>query len=149
MKNPFKGSAEVVIKSNRQHVWKALVTPEIIKRYFYGTNLKTEWQVGGPIIFQGEYQGTSYEDKGTVMAFEPEKLIRYNYWSSMSGIEEKPENYMVLTYSLLEVEGGTKVTIGQENIPTAEMKEHSVENWKKVLAQLKMLVEDSDEVAAY
>jgi uncharacterized protein YndB with AHSA1/START domain len=149
MKNKIKGSASVVINANSSLVWKALTKPEIIKQYFFGTDTKTEWNVGGPITFSGEYQGKSYQDKGTVLAFEKEKLLSYNYWSSMSGIEDKPENYVIVSYKLTPEAEKTRLEIVQENIPTEEMKEHSVENWKKVLAQLKTLLEEGSEIAAY
>jgi hypothetical protein len=83
------------------------------------------------------------------MAFEPMKLIRYKYWSSMSGTEDKPENYVTVTYRLTEKDDMTSLEITQENIPDEKTKEHSVQNWKKVLANLKNLVEASGQVAPY
>ena len=38
--------------------------------------------------------------KAPSLAMEPRKLIKYNYWSSMPGIEDKPENYTVRTLNL-------------------------------------------------
>jgi uncharacterized protein YndB with AHSA1/START domain len=149
MKNNITGNASVTIHAKQGRVWDALTKPEIIKQYFFGTDTKTEWKVGGPITFSGEYQGKSYHDKGTVLAFEPEKLIKYNYWSSMSGIEDKPENYVVVTFKITPNGNDTKVELTQENIPTEQMKEHSEENWKKVLSQLKSLLEESKEMPAY
>ena len=45
-------------------VWEALTNPEIVKKYFFGTNVKTDWKVGSPIIWEGEWEGKSYRDKG-------------------------------------------------------------------------------------
>jgi uncharacterized protein YndB with AHSA1/START domain len=150
MKSNITGKATVIIDAPISRVWEALTEPKIIKQYFFGTNTVTSWEVGGPIKFTGEYEGKSYEDKGTVMAFEPPKLVRYSYWSSMSGIEDKPENYVIVTYKLCEEDNkGTKLTICQENIPDEKMKAHSEENWKRVLANLKNLVEGSVQVAAF
>jgi hypothetical protein len=65
----------------------------------------------------------------------------------MSGIEDKPENYVIVTYELQEKEEGvTRLTVTQENIPTEQMKEHSEDNWNKVLSGLKTLLE-KDKVA--
>jgi uncharacterized protein YndB with AHSA1/START domain len=149
MKSSIKGSASVEINAPVSKVWEALTKPEIIKKYFFGTNTITEWKVGGPIKFEGEYQGKTYQDKGTVLAFEPQSFISYNYWSSMSGIEDKPENYVVVSYSIQPVGESTRVQITQENIPDEKMKEHSEENWKKVLAQLKSLLEEGSQIPAY
>ena len=59
----------------------------------------------------------------------------------MSGIEDKPENYVIVTYHLTQVDTKTKLVITQENIPDEKMKEHSEENWKKVMGDMKKLVE--------
>ena len=105
--------------------------------------------MGSPIIFKGEWEGKHYEDKGTILNAEPNKLFRYSYWSSMSGIEDKPENYLTITYEVTEENNNTTLTVTQENIPDEKMKEHSEQNWKKVLADLKKLLETVTVISAY
>ena len=141
MKNNITGRVELEINAPVERVWEALTMPEIIKQYFFGTNTFTNWKVGSPIIFKGEWEGKSYEDKGTILEIEKNKMIKYDYWSSMSGIEDKPENYVIVTYHLTQVDTKTKLVITQENIPDEKMKEHSEENWKKVMGDMKKLVE--------
>ena len=141
MKSNITGKAEITVDAPVSKVWDALTKPEIIKQYFFGTDTITDWKVGSPITFKGEWEGKSYSDKGTVLSFEPQKLISYSYWSSMSGIEDKPENYVIVTYKLTEKDGKTQVTITQQNIPDEKMKEHSEQNWNKVLHDLKALLE--------
>jgi hypothetical protein len=70
-----------------------------------------------------------------------QKLFKYSYWSSMSGTEDKPENYVNVTYELSENNNATSLTITQENIPDEKTKEHSEENWRKVIGDLKKLLE--------
>ena len=149
MKNDLTAKASVIIKAPPSKVWAALTEPRIIKQYFFGTNTVTDWKVGGPIQFRGQYEGKPYEDKGTVLAFEPEELIRYTYWSSMSGIEDRPENYVTITYRLFEEDNKVHVEISQENVPDEETKQHSEDNWRKVLSGLKSLLEESTEVNAF
>jgi uncharacterized protein YndB with AHSA1/START domain len=147
MKNNITGHASVIIDAPKEKVWEALTKPEIIKQYFFGTDTHTDWQPGSPVTFTGEWEGKSYEDKGTVLSVEANRFLRYDYWSSMSGIEDKPENYVIITYELQEKEEGvTRLTVTQENIPTEQMKDHSEENWNKVLGGLKTLLE-KDKVA--
>ncbi len=142
MKNHITGKANITIEAPIEEVWDALTKPEIIKQYFFGTNTITDWKPGNPIRFTGVWEGKSYEDKGTVLNFEPFKLLRYDYWSSMSGIEDKPENYVTITFRLSEeAEGKTYLSLTQENIPDEKMKEHSEQNWRMVLEGLKKLLE--------
>ncbi len=105
-----------LINSPTQKVWNALTDPEIVKQYFFGTNLKTSWKVGDPITFSGEWEGKAYVDKGTVLKIEEGKSVTYNYWSSFSGKEDKPENYANIVYQLEDQGTQTKLTIQQDGI---------------------------------
>ena len=105
MSRGFDAIKTVTIDAPRAKVWDALTNPAKVKQYMHGTDMSTDWTAGGPIIWRGEWKGHSYEDKGTVLAFEPERLLRYTHWSPMGGSEDKPENYHTVTYELIE-EGG-------------------------------------------
>lgn len=144
MKSNIIAEVSTTISAERSAVWEALTKPEIVKEYFFGTNLSTTWEPGAPIIFTGEWQGKTYEDKGTVLAYKNEEMLQYSYWSSMSGIEDTPENHVILTYRIGGENGNVTVTIIQENIPDEKMRDHSIENWKKVLKALKDLLEANE-----
>lgn len=141
MKSNIKARANINIHATIDEVWDALTKPEIIKQYFFGTNTITDWKPGSPIKFTGEWEGKTYEDKGTILDIEKNRLIKYDYWSSMSGIEDKPENYVTITYELSGEDNNVNLSILQENIPDEKMKTHSEENWNKVLQGLKELLE--------
>ena len=141
MKNNITGRAAITINAPASKVWEALTTPAIIKQYFFGSDAVSDWKVGSPLIFKGEWQGKQYQDKGTILESVPQKKFKYSYWSSMSGIEDKPENYVDVTYELTENNNATTFTVTQENIPDEKTKEHSEENWRKVLGDLKKLLE--------
>ena len=141
MKSHIEIHVSVHIYASVSKVWDALTDPELIKKYLFGTHTTTDWKVGSPIRFSGTYEGKKYEDKGTILKNEPFKLLSYTYWSSMSGIEDLPENYVIVSY-LLEDEGNkTKLTISQKNVPDEAMKAHAEQNWKKVLHSIKEILE--------
>ncbi|MEJ7586377.1 MAG: SRPBCC family protein [Ferruginibacter sp.] len=142
MENKFTANAVVNITATASSVWNGLTNPELIKKYFFGSEAISDWREGSPIIFKGEWEGKSYEDKGTILIYEINKLFRYDYWSSMSAIEDRPENYMIITYELFEEGGVTMLTITQDNIPGEEMKIHSEQSWRKVLNDLKQILEN-------
>ncbi len=141
MENTLVSEVNVKIDAPVEKVWEALTDPEMIKKYFYDTVIRTDWIPGNPIKFTGEFQGKKYEDKGTVKAIEPFSLIQYNYWSSMSGLEDCAENYSNITYKLTKYDGGTLLTVIQDNIKSEKLKEHSTESWKTVIDNLKQLIE--------
>jgi uncharacterized protein YndB with AHSA1/START domain len=137
----YTSSASIVVMAPLEVVWEGLTKPELVKQYFFGTDLVTTWEVGTPIFFRGEWNGAKYEDKGTVKVYEANKTLTYDYYSSMSGDADVPENYALLTYTVEREGEGTKVTISQSNVATEEKAEHSKKNWLMVLESLKNLME--------
>ena len=131
----------VTINSPVHEVWKAITTPEIVKQYFFGTNMESDFKEGSPITYSGEWQGKKYEDKGTILQADPYKKIRHTYWSSMGGTEDRPENYQTLTYDFQSNGEQTILTLTQSGKMSKESAEHSKQNWKKVLQDLKNLLE--------
>jgi uncharacterized protein YndB with AHSA1/START domain len=134
-------TATILIRASRNLVWRALTEPPLVKQYFFGTNLETTWAVGSDLFFRGEWQGKPYEDRGTVLAFEPERSLSYNYWSAFSGNEDKPELRQVIRFALADTPDGLRVEVHQSNSDTQEHADHSAKNWQGVLAALKKFVE--------
>jgi uncharacterized protein YndB with AHSA1/START domain len=134
-------AAKVAITLNAPaaKVWEHLTRPELVKEYFFGTELETDWKPGSPITFRGTWQGKTYEDKGKVLEFRPHERLSYLYWSSFSGLPDRPENYQTITIELRSEKGGTVVTVNQTC--TDEKREHCESNWGMVLAGLKKQVE--------
>ena len=133
--------ASITIQAPAAKVWDALTQPDLIKQYFFGSDVVTDWKVGSPIFYRGEWQGRSYEDKGTVLEVERNKRLVSTHWSPLSGVPDTPENYHTVTYALQEHDGSTDVTILQDHNASEEERQHSEQNWQMVLAGLKKLVE--------
>ncbi len=133
--------ATTTVHAPASKVWEALTNPALIKQYFFGSDIVTDWKVGNPIYYRGEWQGKSYEDKGTVLEVKPNKRLVVTHWSPLSGVPDMPENYHTVTYLLHEQDGSTDVTILQDRNASEEEKQHSEQNWQMVLAGLKKLVE--------
>lgn len=141
MKSEFAAQVTIHIDATPEAVWNALTNPAIIKQYFFGTEAVSDWKEGSTLEFKGEYEGKQYMDKGVILKYEQPKMLQYTYLSSMSGKEDKPENYALITYALTPEENSTRLDITQDNIPTAEAQEHSLKNWSDVSKQIKQIVE--------
>jgi uncharacterized protein YndB with AHSA1/START domain len=141
MKKTFIAKATVTINAPAAKVWEALTTPKILKQYYFGADIASDWKVGSTIIYKGMWQGKSYEDKGTILRFEPEKLLVATHWSPLSGVPDSPENHHKVTYELSEQGGGTKVTLTQDNNASEEEKMQNDQFWKTMLDGLKKLLE--------
>jgi uncharacterized protein YndB with AHSA1/START domain len=134
----FEAINTVTINAARVDVWDALTNSEKVKQYMHGTEMATDWKKGSSITWKGEWKGKSYEDKGTVLEVEPQRLLRYTHWSPMGGSEDRPENYHTLTFELSGKDGETILTLKQDNNPTQEEADKMArDNWAPVLEGLK------------
>ena len=141
MKTDFMAEARTTINAPASRVWEALTDPEIIRQYFFGTNVVTDWKVGSPIYYRGVWQGKPYEDKGVILEFEPGRKLVSTHWSPLAGPPDVPENYHTVSYLLSEHDGRTDLTLRQDNNASEEERQHSEQNWNMMLSSLKALLE--------
>lgn len=131
----------IVINAPIEKIWDALVNPDLIKQYMFGTNVMSEWKEGSAITWKGEWQGKAYEDKGVILKLDKPHLLKYSHFSPLTGEPDLPENYHTVTIELSDQDGAVKVRLRQDNNATQEAKDHSEKNWGMMLADLKKLVE--------
>jgi uncharacterized protein YndB with AHSA1/START domain len=134
-------TASVTIRAPIEEVWKAITTPDLIKRWFFGVDTETDWQVGSSLVHRGEWQGKPYEDAGTILRFEPPTILVHSHRSPASGVPDRPEHYQEVTWSLSERDGETTLTVAETNLPSQEAKAISEQSWKAALTNLKELLE--------
>lgn len=135
-------TARTEIDASTEAVWNALTDPELIARYMFGSKVETDWQVGSPIRWKGEYEGRPYEDKGEVLAIEPQRRLKVTHYSPLGGAEDLPENHHTLTY-VLEADGArTRLSLSQDNNGSEEEAKHSQATWEQVLDGLKKVAEE-------
>ncbi len=141
MNETFIAKAQVETSAGVAKVWNALVNPEMIRRYMFGTNVVSDWKEGARIVWKGEWEGKPYEDKGVILKLQPQRLLQYSHFSPLSGQPDVPENYHTITIELSPKGAGTLVTLSQDNNATEEEREHSEQNWSMMLASLKKVLE--------
>lgn len=140
MQTDFQSKYTTTLNAEPSQVWNALTKPEIIKKYFFGTNLETKWEPNSPIVFRGDWEGQSYEDRGVVLSFVPEQSLSYSYLSSWAGLPDKPENYLFVEYRIKPVENGTELTITQSNYDQ-EKANHSAGSWEFIIEKMREILE--------
>jgi hypothetical protein len=125
-----------------------LTNSNIIKEYLFGIETITDWKVGSEIIFQGEYEGHKYKDRGVIHENSLNKLLGYSYWSGFSGLEDKPENYSLVTYALTKSNNITKLTWTHKGYASEEGHKHSERTMYEFLVNIKKIVERQQTVSA-
>ena len=127
-------------------VWSAITDPDCIKQWMLDSELEiiSDWQVHSPIVFRGELNGYRFENRGTIRAFEPEKIFAYDYWSTLSQgrVPEGPENTTWIRFEIEATVGGTKVTVTLANFADQSIYRHVKFYWNGTLPVLKRFCEE-------
>jgi uncharacterized protein YndB with AHSA1/START domain len=144
--NEATAQVSKTIAASPEDVWYALTTPRVLKQYFFGAEIESDWKVGHAIRMRGEIQGKPYEDKGEILTAIPEYRLAFSHWSPLSGEPDRPENYHVVTFDLKPENAGTTVSLTQSNL-TGGVKPSDLENrtdyeknWSGVLDGLAKIV---------
>jgi uncharacterized protein YndB with AHSA1/START domain len=140
--------ATIDIRAPRDDVWRALTEPEQIREYFLGgATVETDWKVGSPIRFTGDWNGQTFEDKGEVVTFDPGREVAYSHFSPMTGKPDEPESYHLVDITLEERGGLTTVTLEQSNLTGGvneddrANREQFERNWQQMLEGLRRTAE--------
>jgi uncharacterized protein YndB with AHSA1/START domain len=129
--------------------WKHLTTPGLMKEWMGepGMNLEidTGWVTGCPFTIRG-FHNTAFENRGSVLAFEPEKLLRYSHLSSVSDLPDSPHNFSIIEFRLEPVQNATILYLAVSNFPNEIIYKHLCLYWKATIGVLKKYIEQSKEM---
>jgi uncharacterized protein YndB with AHSA1/START domain len=134
-------TAEIDIAASPAQVWRTLTDPAEVKEWMFGTDLVTDWRVGGPVAWKGEYQGNQYEDKGEVLTYDEPHVLAVTHFSPTTGQADLPENYHTVTWVLTADGDGTHLALSQDNNGSDEEAERSKANWDQALQGVKARAE--------
>lgn len=141
MTGKFVATSTITIDAPTSRVWSVLTDRDAIKEFMFGTDVETDWKVGGPIVWRGVWEGKAYEDRGSILEFEPGRRLVNTHFSPLSGQEDTPENYHTLTWTLEDGAGTTELTLSQDNNASAEEAKHSKAMWDNLVAGVKAIAE--------
>ena len=139
----------ITINAPASKVWDALVNPEQTKKYMFGSEALSDWKIGSPLLWKGQYEGKEMVFvKGHVVDIKPERFLEYTVIDPNSTIEDIPENYLNITYELSPDNGNTvlKVTQGDySKVAEGERRfkesSNNGEGWNPILVEIKKLAE--------
>ena len=135
------------IRAPVAQVWDALVNPEQIKKYMFGTTVASDWNAGSPISWSGEWKGKPYQDRGFILRIEPRRTLEFSHFSPLTGEQDLPENYHRVTIDLEREAEGTRISLAQDKNATEQARADSEKNWRSMLESLKRLLEVPQESA--
>lgn len=134
------------VDADAETVWRALTTPALIREYFLGAEVRTDWKVGHAITFQGEWKGGRYHDRGEIRRFDAPRELSYTHWSESDGAPARRQNEHLVRFRLDPVGDHTRLTVTQAGLgdaadPPEAVKAEFRKNWETVLGGLKRIAE--------
>jgi uncharacterized protein YndB with AHSA1/START domain len=124
-----------------QKVWDILTEPGYVKQWQYGSELVTDWKPGSDIRFKTAWEGKIFEQWGKVLEVQKNKLIKYSLFAPRPGLEDKPENYFIMSYVLTAENGQTKLEIIQHDDRPGAVQEQPQGEENPILQGLKQIAE--------
>ncbi len=129
------------INASRQKVWDCITKAELVKLWQYGSDLHTSWEIDSEIKFRTVWDNNVFEQWGKVLEVKPTELVKYSLFAPRPGLEDKPENYFMMSYVLTEENGYSKLEIIQEDERPNAVQEEPQGEENPVLKLLKELAE--------
>jgi uncharacterized protein YndB with AHSA1/START domain len=149
MNTPLIVANDITINASASKVWDALTQPEWTKQYMFGCIPVTDWKPGSPLLWKGVFNGAEIVAvKGQVVSLEPGRSLVYTVIDPNNpAIPDLPENYLLVTCTLTEKDGATKLSVSQgdySKVADGENRyKHTVDGggWTPILDAIKQLVE--------
>ena len=125
--------ADVDVDAPVQRVWETITTHA--SDVNFGATVESDWMPGSPIVWRGEWEGKTFEDRGEILEAEPPRRLVLTHSSPQSGGADAPVHR--LEYELSERGDGTHVAFTQDGNASESAKAESEKNWRQHLSAVK------------
>jgi uncharacterized protein YndB with AHSA1/START domain len=131
---------KILIEADAATVWQVLTDAAYIVDWL-GVHVLSDWNVGSPLVFLFDGSGRPFSDKSTILKLDSEKMFSYSFWSEVSGLPDRPENYSVIAFWLINKGEATALILNHDHLPMKTMVEHVAKHWEQTLMTIKGLAE--------
>ncbi|MCS0500469.1 SRPBCC domain-containing protein [Protaetiibacter mangrovi] len=126
--------AELDIPASPERVWELLTQRGPDPDVMFGAEVISDWTPGASIRWVGEWEGSSFEDRGEILELDPPYRLLVTHFSPLSGEADVPENHHHLAFLLQRLgPDATHAVIEQGGNASADAAAHSAANWQAML----------------
>jgi uncharacterized protein YndB with AHSA1/START domain len=128
----------IYIETTPEKLWEALTSSEFSKRYWFGTELKSDWNVGSPFALVTDGKTT---DTGEILEADRPRRLSYTFKHELfEEMRNEPATKVVFT---IEPHGKiVKLTVTHEGFAEGGKLLGAVsQGWPAILSGLKSLLE--------
>jgi len=126
------------IETTPEKLWEALTNSEFSKRYWFGTEVKSDWNVGSPFALVTDGETT---DTGEILEADPPRRLAYTFkHEKFEGMRNEPVTKVVFN---IEPYGNVvKLTVTHEGFAEGGKLLGAISTgWPAILSGLKSLLE--------
>jgi uncharacterized protein YndB with AHSA1/START domain len=135
----------VFIKATPERVWQAITDGDDTIRYYYGTRVVSDWQLGSAIRYDNG-DGSLAAD-GEVLAIEPGRSVTMSFHARWSP-EVDAEGPVRMTWAIApEDNGGSRLTVTTVLVPGTQTAASFKDGIAYIVSGLKTLVETGEPLA--
>ena len=133
------------IATTPEKLWEALTSSDFTEKYFFGSKIESDWQVGSSVTY---YRGGEVTDRGVLLKCVPHRLLSFT-WNYVGDQQEREQPTQV-TFELKPMGDTVKLTLKHENLLPSDIveREDTFEGfnngWPAILSNLKSLLETGD-----
>jgi uncharacterized protein YndB with AHSA1/START domain len=132
------------IRTTPEALWRALTTPDFIKRYWFGMTIETDWRQGSP--WKLLFPDGRTADVGEVEEIDPPHRLILR-WRNVHRPELAAEGEARCVIALEPQDGAMRLTIHHSLArPASKFIEAVSGGWPKILSNLKSLLETGESV---
>lgn len=132
------------IETTPEKLWDALTSGEFTKRYWFNTEVRSDWKVGSPFALVMDGKTT---DVGEILEADRPRRLSYTFKHVLDDeLKKEPASKVVFT---LEPFGKVvKLTLTHEGfVEGGKMLDGISKGWPAILASLKSLLESGEPLA--
>ncbi len=133
------------IATTPETLWRALTDGEMTQRYWGGTRIKSDWQIGSKVelLTFDEYLANT----GTVLEFEPPRRLSYT-WHVEFAEKLSREAPSRVTFVLTPLGAVVRLTVTHDRFEAdSEVLKRVSQGWPKMLCSLKSLLESGSSLS--
>jgi uncharacterized protein YndB with AHSA1/START domain len=134
------------IRTTPEALWSALTTPDFIRRYWFGMDVRSDFAAGSAWTLR--FTDGRIADSGTIVEADPPRRLVIS-WLNEWKPELKAEGFSRCTMELEPLEGAVKLTVTHAiDRPDSALIGAVSGGWPKILSNLKSLLETGAAVLA-
>lgn len=128
----------IYIAATPEQIWKALTDPAITERYWSGTRVESDWQVGSTVLYRWQSKITHEQ---SVLHAEPHRLLRHSFYPVVAEISthEPPSR---VSFEIAPIGRVTQLTLIHDSFNEGSALYRPYRTfWPMLLSNLKTLLE--------